>query len=243
MIRFVFLNVFIVLYSIAMCLWGLTLFAFTGSNRKVHFLVGVPWAKGILAVCGIRVSASGKRNADRGVPRIYMCNHQSYFDILALLAHLPVDFKFIMKQELMQIPLLGPTMRRAGYIGIERSDPRKAIKSLQQAAARIRAGASVLIFPEGTRSVDGRLLPFKKGGFNLALKARCDIVPVTIVGSHRIVPKGSLKINRGSFRMRIGQPVAVEGFSRHNVDELMQAVREVMLRELNQEESRETVGS
>ena len=117
-------------------------------------------------ICGIKVEVEGLENIESHVPRIYMTNHQSYFDIFALLAYLPVDFKFITKQELMRIPLFGFSMRRAGYIGIEREDPRKAVHSINEATEKIKGGASVVIFPEGTRSLDGRVQPFEKGGFN-----------------------------------------------------------------------------
>ena len=158
-----------------------------------------------------------------------MTNHQSFFDIFALLAYIPVDFKFIMKQELMKIPLFGPATRRVGYIGIEREDPRKAVRSMREAAQRIRGGVSVVMFPEGTRSVDGRLLPFKRGGFNLALRSGCDIVPVAISDSYRIAPKGSLKINRGSFDIYIGEPISVKDYNRKNIEQLMDRVKEAML--------------
>jgi len=125
--------------------------------------------------------------------------------------------------------LLGAAMNRAGYIGIERGDPRKAVRSMNLAARRIRAGSSVLIFPEGTRSSDGRLQPFKRGGFNLALKAGCDIVPVTIVGSRRIVPKGSLRIRKGRFFMVIGDPIPVTEYRKKDTGRLMENVRSAML--------------
>jgi len=161
-----------------------------------------------------------------------MTNHQSYFDIFALLAYLPVDFKFIVKQELMRIPLLGFAMRRAGYIGIERKDPRKAVRSIKEAAEKIKGGASVVIFPEGTRSLDGRVQALKKGGFNLALKSGCDIVPVTISNSYRIVPKGSLKINKGSFRVHFGLPISTKEYSKKNMEQLMARVREAIISQI-----------
>ena len=175
------------------------------------------------------MAVSGRENVDPNVPRIYMVNHQSYFDVFVVLASLPVDFKFLLKEELMRIPLFGPAMKRAGYIGIEREDPRKAIKSMNLAAERIRGGASVLIFPEGTRSLDGSLGSFKKGGFNLALKSGCDIVPVTISGTARIVPKGSLKIERGNVAFSVSRPIPLAGYSRRNVAQLMDEVRASML--------------
>jgi 1-acyl-sn-glycerol-3-phosphate acyltransferase len=180
-------------------------------------------------VSGIRVNVRGLENIDPLLPRIYMTNHQSYFDIFVLLAHLPVDFKFIMKQELMKIPLFGYATRRAGYIGITREDPRKAIASMNKAAEKIASGSSVLIFPEGTRSSDGILLPFKKGGFTLAVKSGCDIVPVAVIGSHRIVRKGSFKINKGSIELVFGKPIPVSGYSKRDIDALMEKVRDTIL--------------
>lgn len=233
-LRFLLLNAFIGLFSILMCFWSLLLAVFDRGGRLIHFYAAVPWARAILRVCGVHVTAVGKDGVAPHIPRIYMTNHQSYFDILALLAHLPVDFKFIMKQELMNIPLLGMAMKRAGYIGIEREDPRKAVRSMNAAAERIRAGSSVLIFPEGTRSLDGSLQPFKKGGFNLAFKAGCDIVPITIVGSRRIVPKGSLRIRKGRFSMIIGDPVPVKWYRKKDTGRLMEEIRAVMLRQMEQ---------
>jgi 1-acyl-sn-glycerol-3-phosphate acyltransferase len=235
MIRFICLNAFIAIYTIIFCIWAFIMAFFDKKNgRTIHFFVAVPWAKTILRVCGIGVRRTGRKNVNARVPRIYMTNHQSYFDIFALLAYLPVDFKFILKQELMRIPFLGLAMRKAEYIGIQREDPRKAIQSINQAAEKIKHGTSVVIFPEGTRSIDGRLQPFKKGGFNLALKAGCDIVPVTINGSHRIVPKGSLTINKGQFSMHIGKPISVKGFSKRNLIQLMDRVREAMRNQLEE---------
>jgi len=229
MIRFICLNGFIAIHTIIFCLWGFLLSLFSRNGRLVHFYAAVPWAKAILWVSGIRVSVTGLEHIDLHQPHIYMTNHQSYFDIFALLAYLPVDFKFIMKQELMRIPILGFSMRRVGYIGIEREDPRQAVQSIKEAAQKIKTGSSVLIFPEGTRSLNGRLQPFKRGGFNLALRSGCDIVPIRITGSHRIVPKGSLKINKGSFSMHIGAPIPVKGYKRDRVTQLMDRVRATML--------------
>lgn len=232
MIRFLWLNAFIAVFSMIVCLSVLVLSLFDRNGRKIHFYLAAPWARMILWVCGIKVRISGQKNIDTGVPCIYMTNHQSYFDIFALLACLPVDFKFIVKQELMRIPLFGPSMRKAGYIGIERKDPRKAVESIKKAAEKIKQGASVVIFPEGTRSIDGRLREFKRGGFSLSLKSGCDIVPVAISNSYLIAPKGSLRINRGSIDMAIGEPISVKGYRKKNIAELMDRVKDAMLRQM-----------
>lgn len=238
MIRFIFLNGVIAVVSIFFCLGALLVALFDRrGGRLVHSLISVPWAKVILWVCGVKTQVRGKENLDPGVPRIYLSNHQSYFDIFALLACLPVQFKFVMKAELMRIPLLGPAMRRAGYIGIERDDPRKAIQGMNEAARKARDGASILVFPEGTRSVDGQLQPFKPGGFHLALKSGCDIVPVAISGTRFIVPKGSLRIERGFVQIHIGRPLPVGGYSKREMPRLMEKARETLLTLMNPEMS------
>ena len=228
MFRFIFLNLFIAVYTILLGTWGIVLALFGASPRFVHFKLAVPWAKVILKVCGVKVSSEGLERIPKDMPTIFMVNHVSYFDIFVLLARLPVDFKFIVKQELMGIPILGRAMRKAGYIGIEREDPRKALKSMHEAAQKIRSGASVLIFPEGTRSPDGTLQSFKPGGFHLTLKSGCDIIPVTIIGSRGIVPKGSWRINKGLIRLIVGEPIPIQDYSKRNMGEMMERVRSAM---------------
>jgi 1-acyl-sn-glycerol-3-phosphate acyltransferase len=229
MIRFVFLNVFIGLHSIIFCLWGIAISFFDRDGSLVHRYCAVPWAKTILFICGVKLEVKGAENIDTGVSRIYMSNHQSYFDIFALLAGLPVDFKFILKQELMSIPLLGWAMKGARYISINREDGRKAIISINKAAERIRNGASVLIFPEGTRSEDGVVGEFKKGGFLLAMKSGCDVVPMAIAGSRDIFFKGNHKINKGTISLKIGKPIPVVECSKRETNQLIEKVRAEVL--------------
>jgi 1-acyl-sn-glycerol-3-phosphate acyltransferase len=236
MVRFVFLNAFLFIYSILFCLWGIAISIGDPEGRRVHAYCAVPWAKSVLWVCGIQVRVQGLENLEADVPRVYMVNHQSYFDIFTLLANLPVQFKFVLKQELMKIPFLGPAMKRAKYVGIEREDPRKAVKSMNDAADRFREGASILIFPEGTRSPDGQLQPFKPGGFHLALKVKGDIVPVSIVGTHRIVPKGSLRVQKGKATMIIGKPIRIKEYSKKTMDHLMERVHEAMFQQMQRTE-------
>ncbi|MGD8985325.1 MAG: lysophospholipid acyltransferase family protein [Desulfobacteraceae bacterium] len=234
MLRFLFLNAFIAILSIIFCVWAIILSIFDKRGRLPHFYSAVPWAKIILWVCGARVKVSGQENVDRHEPRIYLSNHQSYFDIFTLLAHLPADFKFILKQELMRIPLFGFAMKRARYVAIDREEPRKAVRSINEAVSKIKQGASMLIFPEGTRSEDGKLQPFKTGGFRLALKAGCDVVPVAITNSRNIVPKGSLRINKGTIAMNIGTPISVKDYSKKDMDKLMAQVREAILSQMGE---------
>lgn len=229
MFRFLWLHAFNVSHTVLFCLWGLLMSLFDKTGRKVHFYAAVPWAKLILWSCGIKITAKGGQNVDPKMPRIYMTNHQSYFDIFALLAHIPVHFKFILKKELMRIPLFGLAMRRAGYIGIDRDDPKQALLSMRMAGEKLKNGTSLLFFPEGTRSINGSLQPFKRGAFNLAIRTRCDIVPVAICDSYLIVPKGSLKIGKGGFDMVVGRPISTKGYTKKDVFRLMDHVRDAIL--------------
>ncbi|MDD5204613.1 MAG: lysophospholipid acyltransferase family protein [Desulfobacterales bacterium] len=229
MIRFLLLNGFVAVYTILLCMFGLVLSLFDRKGGALlHSCVAVPWARLILWVCGVKVQVRGLENLHPAAARLYLCNHQSYFDIFALLAYLPVQFKFVMKKELMSLPLLGITMRRAGYIGIDREDAREALKGMNQAAEKMKKGTSILVFPEGTRSPDGLLQPFKPGAFHIAFKSQCDIVPLIIDGSRLIVPKGSLRIQKGSFTLHIGKPIPIHGYSKKNMSVLTEKVRDAM---------------
>ena len=232
MVRFLCLNAFIAINSIIFCFLVLIISLFNKDGNLVHRYSAVPWAKIILLVCGVKVLVKGLENIDKHLPRIYMSNHQSYFDIFALLAGLPVDFKFLLKEELMKIPLLGIAMRKAGYISIDRVDFRKAINSMNIAADKIKNGGSVLIFPEGTRSEDGKLQIFKKGGFHLAIKSGCDVIPVAINNSRNIVPKGSLRINRGTIVLNIGRPIPGKNYSKKDINRLIEGVWEAVIRQM-----------
>jgi len=174
-----------------------------------------------LRLAGVRLTTSGMEHLAGQEAVIYMGNHQSNFDILALFACLPGQFRWIAKEELFRIPLFGYSMKRSGYIPLNRDDRRKALQSMRAAAARIAAGTSVVIFPEGTRSEDGNLLPFKKGGFSLAKEAGVPIVPLAILGSGEINPKGSRRIYGRHIHVTIFPPVDVAAHG----DDLMEAVR------------------
>jgi len=205
MIRaYLFLALFIpltFLFAASAILWTLL----DGSGRSYAFHARL-WARVSLALAGVRVDLLGSEQIPEG-PVIFMSNHQSNFDILALLAAMPRQFYWIAKKELFEIPVFGTSMRRGGYIPLDRSDGRKALKSMDSAAKVIREGKSVVIFPEGTRSKDFQLLPFKRGGFMLALKAGVPVVPITINGSGRINPAGRTRLYRGHITINLHPPV------------------------------------
>ena len=158
------------------------IFSFIAKDAAVINKIATTWARLILAASRIKVQVIGLSNINPSKSYIYMSNHQGNFDIPILQACLPVQFRWLAKAELFNIPVFGYAMKRAGNISIDRSNRQSAFKSLRNAAKVIRNGVSVLIFPEGTRSNDGNIREFKKGGFILALDSGVPIVPVITHG-------------------------------------------------------------
>lgn len=204
---------------------------FSRTGNPIH-RIGRVWGRSILAVSGIRVSVTGVERIAVDQPYIFMANHQSNLDIPVLLGHLPVQFRWLAKAELFKIPVFGQAMRGAGYISIDRSDRQAAFESLRQAAEKIRRGLSILIFPEGTRSMDGSLQPFKKGGFVMAVGAGVPVVPVAVRGTYDIMPKNSLLIRPKEVRVAIGEPIATTGITLDSKEALIEAVRKAICRGL-----------
>ena len=199
-------------------------------NRKgdlPHKIAGI-WARSILAVSPIELTVKGLSNIDPDKSYIYMSNHQSNYDIPILLGHLPVQFRWLAKIELFRIPLFGYAMKRAGYICIDRSNRQSAFESLKKAAEIIRDGVSVMIFPEGTRSGDGNIGSFKKGGFVLAIESGVQILPIIIRGTFSVMSRNRLLIKPGKVTLEILKPVETSCFTKETKDELMKKIKDIM---------------
>lgn len=183
----------------------------------------------VLWAGGAKLSVQGQQHADPRRPTIYVSNHQSMVDIPALFAALPVNVRFVAKQQLRWVPFIGWFIWIAGHILVDRKNTRRAIASLEAAGRKIRAGTSIIMFPEGTRSPDGRILPFKKGPFALALKAGVALCPVTIEGSGKLMGKKSLRIRPGPVVIKIGQPIDTSKYSENDREALMRRVRDAII--------------
>ncbi len=203
--------------------------SFLDRNGNIPHKVARIWAKSILAVSGVRVRVRGMGHLDDGRSHVYMANHQSHFDIPVLLAHLPGQFRWLAKHELFGIPVFGYAMARAGYISIDRSDRKSAFESLKRASRIIRNGVSVLIFPEGTRSGDGTIRPFKKGGFIMAVDSGVPVIPIVVTGTRHIMPKNQIKIRRGDVNVEIRPPIRTSDYTRKTKDLLIDTVREAIV--------------
>jgi 1-acyl-sn-glycerol-3-phosphate acyltransferase len=197
-------------------------------ENKVHKIANL-WARMLLWLTSTRVDVIGRENVLMNRPQIFMANHQSDFDILIVLAYIPGQFRWIAKKELFKIPVFGKAMRNAGYIEIDRQNHEKALKSLDEAAQKIREGKSVVTFPEGTRSRDGKIRPFKQGMFHLAIRSGVPIVPISIVGASEIMPKRSLNVRPGRVTMVIDRPVDVSGYTLETRGELIERIRDIIV--------------
>jgi len=193
--------------------------------RHAHTM-GRIWAR---LVCGTnltRVSVHGLEHIRDGQAYVIMSNHQSFFDVWAFYSRFPLPFRWVLKEELRRMPFLGPSCARMGCVFVDRKDRAKSIQRLRDARPLFEQGISLMIFPEGTRSADGHLQHFKKGGFHVALDAGLPILPVTIIGSRRLLPARSLRpLPGGHIRIQVHPPVETEGYSRERMGELVEAVR------------------
>ena len=182
------------------------------------------WARRLAHNWRMEVRAFGSEHVT-GAPCVLMANHQSHTDIVALLEALPVVPGFLAKKELRKIPFLGAAMEVGGHVFIDRAHRSRAFEAIAEAAASVRAGTPIVIFPEGTRGDEEAIGSFKKGGFHLARQARVPIVPIGIRGTRRILPKHSRRISSGTVEVHIGAPLPAEDVQGLPLPELMDRVR------------------
>lgn len=208
-----------------------------GENQVHRY--GIFWGRSCLWLAGSKIRVRGTEHIPQNRSAVYIANHQSNFDIPALYAGLPFQFRWLAKKELFDVPLFGPAMRRCGYIPINRSDRRQALHSMNEAAQRISEGVSVIVFPEGTRSENGELQNFKKGGFLMALKAKAPIVPVAIKGSYQIMSKNSIRLKPGTIEIEIFPQIETIDLKNSEIDALMQQTREPIANFLQGQEHNE----
>jgi len=210
--------------------------ALLGISSDFTLRMGRLWSRTILWATGAEVRYHGRQWIDAHDPCVYICNHLSNVDIWALMVVVPISTRFVAKQSLFHVPFIGWAMAASGFISINRKNRSKAIRSLDLAAEKIRGGKTVILFPEGTRSRDGKLGPFKKGPFHLGLRAGVPIVPVTIKGSGKVLPPGSAWVTPGPVDVRFLPAVEIEPYLPDDVDGLMTCVREKMVAALREPE-------
>jgi 1-acyl-sn-glycerol-3-phosphate acyltransferase len=192
------------------------------------------WARLILALGGVSIRVHGFHRLDPGQRYLFMVNHQSNVDIPVLVQSLRgFQLRWIAKKELLRVPFFGWAMWAGKHIAVDRADSSGGVAVLKKAAARMASGISVVVFPEGTRSPDGHLLPFKRGGFLLAAKSNAPIVPVTISGSHKLLPRGEWRLRPGCVEVYVGEPIAMTNRRPGELRALATQVRQIIERNLS----------
>lgn len=202
-------------------------------SAYINYRIGRLWNLIVAKFMGISFSITGTEKIVPGESYIITPNHQSFADILALFVNLPVPFRWVIKKELLKIPLFGRALGATGAISLDRSDRARAVKSLREGTRKLGEGWSVLIYPEGTRTPDGLLHSFKKGAFMMAIQTGMPILPVTCNGAFKIMPKNSLLFRPGHVSVAIGDPIITKGLTEHSVAELMERTWQAINSRLN----------
>jgi 1-acyl-sn-glycerol-3-phosphate acyltransferase len=207
----------------------LSIFSKTG---ETPYRIGQLWARLIMETNRVKVRVEGLEKIDRHRSYVFISNHSSNLDPLAVAIKLSHTLRFIAKGSLEKIPLFGWAARRAKVIFIDRKDTPQSVARINQAISELKDGISPYFFAEGTRSEGGRLQSFKKGGVVLALKARLPIVPITILDGHKLFPKRALHIKPGTMNMIIGDPVETAPYGEEDRDTVLEKVRSTILQTL-----------
>ena len=224
MIRALLSTISFVAATIAGSIGALVLGAIDKSGDLVLALARL-WSRVILGVPGVKLEVKMRAPLEPGRPYVFMPNHASMVDIWVVFVAIPASFRFIAKKQLASIPLFGWAMAAGRFIFIDRQNAASARRTMDEASRRIRAGQSVVIFPEGTRTRDGRLLPFKKGGFHLAIDSGAAVVPVAIKGSREVMPRGAALIRAGTVTLEVDAPIPTTGLTTSDRDALIEKVR------------------
>lgn len=228
MVRIVFTMIVIAVMTFLCGLLLILLWPF-GSYNVVSNKTALIWAKSILWAAGTKVDVNGLENIDFKKSYVFISNHQSHFDVLAAFSILPMTVRYIAKKELFRIPIFGWAMTAAGIIKVDRSNREKAIRSVEKAAETIKHGVSIVMFPEGTRSHDGEIHQFKKGAFVLALKSGVPVVPISISGTRNILEKHSLRLNPGTVKIVISDPIESSKYKYENRNQFAEDARQVII--------------
>jgi 1-acyl-sn-glycerol-3-phosphate acyltransferase len=210
-----------------------TVSALLDSTGNLPFSLSKVWAWITLKVTGVRPEVRGREKIRKGESYIIIPNHQSHFDALALVTTLGIQFRWIAKKELLKVPLFGHALYLSRNIFIDRSDKKTSIKGIREGMNRLPPGASALFFAEGTRSPDGMIQEFKKGGFATAIERGLPILPVTINGSRKALPKGSIVFYPGQIEVVIGDPIEAKGYTVNRLEELVNKTRDIVISNFN----------
>lgn len=211
------------------------IYALLSGNGDPVYRTGVRGARLALWLAGVQLEVHGRDRIPRGRPVVFMANHQSNCDPPALLAVLPRVLVMV-KKEFFRVPIMGSAMKLVGFIRVDRKNREQALDAVQRGVLALEAGRSFLVYPEGTRSLDGRLQKFKKGVFVMAVKAGAPIVPISVSGSNKIMPKGKFVVRPGSVRITFHNSIATESLTVEDRDVIIERARQAILTGLAKDE-------
>ena len=218
----------VALYTVLMGTLSLAC-SFLDRRGRMQHRCASTWSRMIARTALLDVRVRGAEHLRAGESYVFLSTHQSWMDIPVMLGYLPGQLRIAAKREIFHIPFLGWHMQRSGQIPINRGSTAESIASLQRAARLLGGGVSAFLFPEGTRTRDGSLQPLKKGGFRLAMESGLPLVPVTIVGTRRAMPRGSMVLRAGPVEMHIDPPIPTAGLTEADLPALMRQVCEAMV--------------
>jgi 1-acyl-sn-glycerol-3-phosphate acyltransferase len=212
------------------CLYGaMSYFAsFVGSNGNLAHHCLTQWARVSLFAAGFQVRVTGLERLSQNATYIFMPNHASFLDILLLLAYLPHNFRFIIKKEILSVPLLGSALRRSGNIPMDRKNPWRALRSLRRSADLLKDGISIVVFPEGTRSANGEIQDLKTALFILPIRSRTPVVPVLIEGTFDALKRGSILLHPRPLKMTFYDPIPAHSFGVRDRTSYAEKVRQAL---------------
>ena len=218
----------VALYTMLMATLSLCCSPFDRRGRLQHWCART-WSRMIARTALLDVRVRGAEHLRAGESYVFLSTHQSWMDIPVMLGYLPCQLRIAAKREVFHIPFLGWHLRRAGHIPVNRGSTAESIASLRRAARLLGGGVSAFLFPEGTRTRDGSLQPLKKGGFRLAMESGLAVVPVTITGTRRAMPRGSMVLRAGPVEMHLDPPIHTRGLTDADLPDLIGRVRDAML--------------
>ena len=223
---FIFLPIGALLTAVAAILT--VIFSFAGDYRWCY-MPAKYWARAMCYLVFVRVKVYGRENYSKNQSCIFIANHQSIYDVFVIYGWLISKFKWIMKNTLRKIPLVGLACHKAGHIFIDRSNPIRAKRSIEEAEKKLQNGSSVVIFPEGSRTKDGKIGKFKRGAFKIAEDLKLPIIPVSIEGTFEVMPIFSYYIKPHKVSVTFHKPVDTQNLNDSNMDEFIQKTREIIL--------------
>jgi 1-acyl-sn-glycerol-3-phosphate acyltransferase len=211
-------------YTIVMAILSLVLWPFDRTGELQHWCARW-WCRLVAWTIFARIHVHGVEHVQRGRSYVYMANHASLIDTPALFAYLPYQFRIMAKKSLFNVPFMGWHLRTAGHFPIDHGNPRKIAISLRRVIEGVKAGRSLAVFPEGRRTGDGQLQPFEFGAFKIAMRAGVPIVPVTIRGTFKMLPRTSLAPRPGRVDVIIGEPIETTEYSEKALPALVERTR------------------